>query len=219
MAETKITESEIAHIAIAILILSLVIGFQSIVSQDFPALSTAALFAAIIIILNVGAKKLMAGALDSGVEHKIWSFSRYGFKPGSRFKNEFPAGIVLPLLFSVITLGTFKLMALLTYETKALKHRAAKRFGHYSFTEMTDWHNALIGAAGIVVLLTLSLVSYFIPASNLEFLARMASYYAFFNLLPIGRLDGTQIYFGSRVLFAVLAAITLIFSAYSFLLV
>jgi len=219
MAETKITESEIAHILIAILILSLVIGFQSIVSQDFPALSTAALFAAIIIILNVGAKKLMASALDSGVEHKIWSFSRYGFKPRSRFKNEFPAGIVLPLIFSVITLGVFKFMALLTYETRALKHRAAKRFGHYSFTEMTDWHNALIGAAGIIVLLVLSLVSYFVPASNLEFLARMASYYAFFNLLPIGRLDGTQIYFGSRALFAVLAAITLIFSAYSFLLI
>ena len=219
MARTKITESEIAHIIIAILILSLVIGFQSIVDQSFSALSTAILFAAIIIILNVGAKKLTANALDSGVEHKIWSFSRYGFKPGSRFKNEFPAGIVLPLLFSVITLGIFKLMTLLTYETKTLKHRAAKRFGHYNFTEMTDWHNALIGAAGIIVLLALSLVSYFIPASNLEFLARMASYYAFFNLLPIGRLDGTQIYFGSRALYAVLAAITLIFTAYSFLLV
>ncbi len=219
MARTKITESEIAHLVIAILILSIVIGFQSIISQDFPALSTAILFAAIIILLNVGAKKLIAHSLDSDVEHKIWSFSRYGFRPGSRFKNEFPAGIVLPLLFSIVTLGIFKLMTLLTYETKALKHRAAKRFGHYSFTEMTDWHNALIGAAGIIVLLALSLISYFVPASNLELLARMASYYAFFNLLPIGRLDGTQIYFGSRALYAVLAAITLIFSAYSFLLV
>ena len=107
-------------------------------------------------------------------------------------------------------------MTILTYNTTALKRRAAKRFGYYSFAEMTDWHNALIGAAGIIVMLLLSFVSYWIP--TLEPLARLAAFYAFFNMIPFSKLDGSQIYFGSRILWYALAIITLIFASYALLL-
>lgn len=219
MHKQKLSENEMVHIIVAAIVLSLVIGFQFIINDAPSLVPTAVLFAVIIISLNILAKKVVARALDSDVEHKIWSFSRYGLKEHHRTKGEFPGGIIIPLVFTFLSLGSIKIMTLLTYEARALKHRAAKRFGQYSFTEMTDWHNALIGASGILILLILSATSYFLPFGNPELLSKMAAYYAFFNMLPLPKLDGMQIYFGSRVLYTVLAAVSMIFAVYSLLLV
>jgi len=136
-------------------------------------------------------------------------------KAVAEFKKEKPFGFYIPLFFTLFSLGLIKVMTFLTYETGALKHRAAKRHGYYSYTEMTDWHNGLIGAAGVVILLLISLISYL---TGLELLSKMAAYYAFWNMIPIAKLDGTQIFFGSRIIWAVLGVITLIFALYAFVL-
>jgi hypothetical protein len=81
---------------------------------------------------------------------------------------------------------------------------------------MTDWHNALIGAAGIVAVLILSIISYLIPWS--DSLWRLSAYYAFWNMIPLSNLDGTQIFFGSRVLWSTLAIVVAIFTVYAFAL-
>ena len=128
---------------------------------------------------------------------------------------QIPIGIVLPLFFIIFSLGRFKFPVFLTYEARALKTRASKRFGFYSYIEMTDWHHALIGAAGIVSVLVLSLITYMLPLNGVEFLAQLAAYYAFCNMLPISKLDGTQILFGSRIMYVTLAIITIIFTIYS----
>ncbi len=208
---------EIFNIIGAIIILTVIIGFVAPLTTTGEAIAKALLFAIIIILANVLVKKVVAYNLDADVEHEIWKVSRYGWKPNHYFKREVPAGIILPLFFALFSLGLFKFMALLTYETRALTQRAAKRFGYYSYTEMTEWHNSLIGAAGIIAVLLVSLISYFSPWSN-EILWRMASFYAFFNMLPLSKLDGTQIFFGSRVLWSALAIITFIFTSYALFL-
>jgi len=153
--------------------------------------------------------------LDANVEHRIWHFQRYGFKPRAKFKKEMPFGVILPLAISIVTLGAAQLMTFLTYETRALKHRAAKRFGFYSYTEMTDSHNGLIGASGVVVLLLISFIAYF---PGWEYLSKMAAFYAFWNMAPFSNLDGTQIFFGNRTLWSVLGVIVLIFVLYALFL-
>jgi hypothetical protein len=207
---------EILHITMAIIVLALVIGFNSLIELDSIGFGIAILFAAIMIIINVSAKKIMGRWLDAGVENTTWLWSRYGWKPGWHTKKPIPVGVILPIFVTAFSLGTVKLMTILTYETTALKRRAARKFGHYSFTEMTEWHNSLIGATGILLMLILSFVSYWIP--NLEPLARFAAFYAFFNMIPISKLDGMQIYMGSRLLWYTLAIITLIFASYAVLL-
>jgi len=162
------------------------------------------------------AKKFIAYKLDAAVENKIWFWQRYGFKEKQHLKNAIPAGIIFPIFLSALTLGGSKLMTILSYETTALKKRAAKRFGKSSFTEMTDKHTGMIGAAGIVMVLALSFVAYWIP--GVEGLSKYAAFYAFWNLIPFSQLDGTKIFFGSRVLWSVLAVITLIFVSYALLL-
>lgn len=206
---------EVNHTIAAILILTAVIGLSFVINSQWLSVLWAFIFAAIIIFVHVFAKKLTAHLLDADVEHSLWSFARFGLKPHQKLETQIPAGIIFPLALTLFTLGKFKLMTLLTYEARALKVRAAKRFGFYSYTELTEWHNALIGAGGIIALLILSFISYF---PGFEYLSKMAAYYAFCNMLPISKLDGTQIFFGSRILWTALALITIIFTAYALIL-
>ena len=210
-------ESEIVQIILAIVTLTVVVGFSDLVNLDAESFGKIALIGAIIILANIFAKKLMASHLDADVEHEVWKMQRYGLKEGDYLKKSIPAGIIFPIFITLITLGTVNLVTIITYETRALKRRAAKRFGPFSFTEMTDYHNALVGGAGIIASLVLAFVSYWIPGAGL--LGKIATLYAFSNMIPISKLDGAQIYFGSRVLWATLAVITLIFTAYALLLV
>lgn len=214
-----INKKEFLHITAATIVLAIVIGFSSVLNADYSGAATALLFAIVIIAVSTYAKKTAAYLLDANAEHELWTIKRYGLLPHQHFKGTMPAGIVVPLVFALGTLGFFKFMAVLTYEARALKARAARRFGYYSFAEMTDWHNALIGAGGILAILALSIVAYTLPIKGLEPLARLCAYYAFFNMLPLSKLDGTQIFFGSRILYAVLAATTLIFTVYALFLI
>jgi len=208
-------EKELINIILAIILLSLIISMDRLLNFDFFYLGTGLLFAFIIISIYVSSRKLMASWLDASVEHHLWKIRRYGFAPKRHFKRPFQASII-PLVVSIITAGFLKPMTLLMFETSALKRRAAKRHGYYSYTEMTDFHTALIGASGIVSVLILSLISYWIPA--LEELARMSAFFALWNLIPISKLDGSQIYFGSRVIWTALSIIALSFATFAILM-
>lgn len=212
-------DKEIVQIILAIATLGLVAGFSEIVSFDLVGFALIVAFSAIVIGANIIFKKIMASSLDADVEHEIWQVNRFGLRPGDYLKKSIPAGIIFPLFVTLATLGSIALMTIMTYETRALKRRAAKRFGPYSFTEMTDYHNALVGAAGIVSCLLITFVTYWLPGSLWGTIGKIAAFYAFFNMLPFSKLDGSQIYFGSRVLWAVLAVIVLIFLLYVMLLI
>src|SRR3989344_4203053 len=210
---------EILDIIIAVVVFAIVISAKSLLKADFTFFFIAILFAAIIVLVNIYSKKLAASSLDASVFHETWLWSRYGLKPHMKLKNTIPAGVFLPLILSIFSLGIVKCSALLTYETRALKRRASKRFGYYSFTEITDWHNSLIGAAGIIGVLILSIISYLlIPAIPiLQGIPTLAIYYAFWNMIPFSKLDGTQILFGSKVLYTALALVTLVMTLATFL--
>jgi len=208
---------EFLHILAAILLLTIVGGLSLAISSDWTALPQVLLFSALIIFTSIFAKKLMAYLLDSDVEHEIWRFSRWGIKPHQEFKKEVQFGIILPLMLSILSLGAIKFSTFLSYEARALKKRAAKRFGPFSYTEMTEWHHAVIGAAGIAAVLLLALIIYFLPF-DLEYPAKLAVFYAFSNMIPLPKTDGLQIFFGSRVLYTVLAVISIIFLSYAIII-
>jgi len=203
-------KKEIALIFFAIFLSTIVFGFKQIIEGDYNNLIQISFFSTIIILTSVFSKKAMASLLDIRVRHSIWSFSRYGLKPHQRLKEPFPIGAVLPLVLSLISLGFIKIPTFLIYETNALKRRAAKRHGYYSYTEISDWHNSIIGASGIFSVLLIAVIAYFLPF-DVELLFKFASYYAIANMIPISNLDGAQIFFGSRVLYATTATFSLIF--------
>src|SRR3989344_428080 len=154
-------KNEFLHIIAAIIILTAVASFNFIIKKDLETVPKIFLFAVILICVHVISKKLIAYSLDSSVKHSLWSIQRYGYRTVWYFKKPIPAGIILPIFLTIYSIGYLKPMTLLTYQTNALKARAAKRFGYYSFTEITEWHNAIIGAGSILCVLILSFLSYF----------------------------------------------------------
>jgi hypothetical protein len=201
---------EIINIIAAILIMFIASAFWPALQGSLTEMPLILLYSMIIILVAIGARKLMARALDADVEHEIWKVSKFGYGPSFHFKKEIPGGIMVPLFITLFTLGRlpFLAMTILTYEAKALKRRASKRFGFYSYKEMTDEHYGLIGVAGITSMFVLAIISYLFDQ---ELLTKLSIFYAFANMLPFSKLDGTQILIGSRIIYSVLAAITLIF--------
>ena len=171
---------------------------------------------AIILIFYITAKKLTAYYYESEEETKIWTFQRYGLYKKSYFKSPVPVGVILPFLLSVLTFGYIPWFAVTMSDVNPTEARTAKRHQIYSFSEMTEWHIALISASGILGVLVLAPVAYIL---NFPDLAKISVLFACFNMLPLGKLDGTRIFFGSIVLWVVLATISLIALSYALLLV
>ena len=207
--------SENNQILAAIVILFVIISFGPVINQNYSQLPLFALFSLIIILTAVGSKKLSGHLLDAEVEHEIWRLKHYGFWEHQHFRKAKPVGIIFPLLFSIISLGLVKFSAILTFEPKASKHRAAKRHGFHSFKELTDFHISLIAASSTVALLALAIASYVL---GFEYLAKTAIYYTFWNILPISKLDGAQIFYGNRTLYSTLGLITILFTAFALLI-
>lgn len=192
-----------------------VVGFGFTLIGDSSGLVWAFVFSVIVVGVPIAVKNAVAFFYDASVSHEIWNVYRFGVRPSEHFKKEKPFGVVIPLVFAFLGFlikVPLMILTFLTYETRALKYRAAKRHGFYSYTEMTDWHNGLIGASGVVSLLLVAVIGYLI---GFEFLARLASYYAFWSMVPVSKLDGTQIFFGNRIMWVVLAVVTLIFTFYA----
>ena len=207
-----IDRKELTIILIITLILSVTISLVK--SPESFLYALIAIF--IVIMANIFTKKITSYILDSEIKIKLWNIKRYGFKTKNYLKNSFPAGVFLPILVTAFSFGYFYWMACFIFEVKAKTYRAAKRWGLYTFSEMTEYHVGLIAASGIAINLGLAVLGYLIGFSDF---AKFNIYYAFFNLLPLSDLDGNKIFFGSIVLWSFLAILTLIGLGYAFLLV
>jgi len=169
----------------------------------------------LIIFINITAKKVAGFYLDSEIELKLWEIKRYGFKSHKHFKNPFPAGLAFPLIFTAFSFGYLTWTASLIFDTKPKIYRAAKRYGLYKFSEMSEYHIGLIASAGIMANLIFSVIGYLI---GFEEFSKLSIYYAFWNILPVSNLDGTQIFFGSKIIWTALAFVVLVFTLYALLL-
>jgi len=200
----------------SILIATIVIGvalsfFKSIETFLYTLL---AIFC--VIIVNILAKKIASFYLDSEIEMKLWKIERYGFRPSQYFKKAVPAGIILPIIVSLVSFGYVSWLASLIFDVKPKIYRTAKRHGLYSYSEMTESHIGLIAVAGVVANLIFAVIGYLL--GYMEF-SRLNIYFAFFNMLPLSDLDGNKIFFGNLVLWSFLAALILIGLFYAFFLI
>ena len=203
----------------SILVLTLIFAFAIGLFRSIERLPYIFLVFLIIILVNVLAKKIASFYLDSEMEIKLWTIERYGFKPSRYLKKPFPAGIILPILTSLLFWGQlsgFIWLASLVFDVKPKVYRAAKRYGLYSYTEMTEDHIGIIAATGVFANLFFAVIGYLLGFP--EF-ARFSIYFAFFNMIPLSDLDGNKIFFGNLVLWSFLAALVLIGLAYAFFLV
>jgi hypothetical protein len=192
---------------ITIITVSIVLGFAISLLESLQIFFYTILLILIIILINLTAKKIISFYYDLEMETKLWEMKRYGYTAGSYFKNPIPAGLIFPLITTAFSFGYITWLAALTFDIKTKIYKSAKRHGLYKFTEITEFHLALIATAGIVANLFMGLIGYLI---NQPEFARLNLYYAFFNIIPLSNLDGNKIFFGNLILWSFLTTIILI---------
>ena len=200
-----LTKKEGGVILLAILITAVSISMPNIQDTFLPILLSVSL----VILANIGAKKAMGYYLDTEVEIDFWQMGQYGIRPQRHFKKPIPLGIVLTAV-SKLFLYPFKnfvWMASLVFDVKPKIYKSAKRHGLYAFSETTEYHIGLIAAAGLTANLVFAVVGYFL---NFTDFAMISIFYAFFNVIPISKLDGNKLFFGSLILWSLLASLILL---------
>lgn len=149
-----------------------------------------------VILINILAKKIFAYSVETDINLNFWSTYWYGFTKKSHFDKSLPMAW-LPLVTSLITFGNFIWMPIIEFEVTPRPERIARQHGTYRYTAVTEWHIALIAAIGILANIILGITGYIL---GFETFAKWNIFYAAWSILPIGKLDGTKIFFGSRKL-------------------
>lgn len=191
MLKTK----EVISILLAIILFAFVIWFF----KDTRLILPSFVIAAVVILTNIVAKKIAARYFHSEAEVSIWQFQRWGYYQRSHFKTPKPIGLILPflLVFASAPEGAIKMLTFLQTEiTVTIKRISKKRGGLNRYYELTEWHNGLIVAYGILANVAVVAIPYIFGRYELLLdIAKYSIYYAIWNMLPIGQLDGTKVFF------------------------
>jgi hypothetical protein len=198
---------EIKHFFIAVLVIALAFGFDD-GSELFSAVSwiTNFVVAFISVLFCYGlylfAQKKMAEKHGVRLEYSLWFMEKFWFGEKKRkygVKPKFYIGVVLSVVLTFISSGLFPFTGL--GESKLIE-KVAQRTGR-KFKRVTDYETALIYLAGpfalTIFMLILSWLKIFgFEVGNLIFISVMI---VLFNLVPIPSLDGSKIFFSSRVIY------------------
>lgn len=194
-------KKEIATILLATVILALAYSFKR--TEIFYSALASFL---VIISVNVIAKKIIGFHFETNVETKFWTWQQFGLRKDMHFKTPIPMAW-LPLLLALFAKGSLLWLGILEFDIKAKAERVTKRHGLYRFSEVTEWHMALIAVWGIVANLIFAIAGYII---GFELFAKLSIYFIAWNVIPLGRLDGSKIFFASRGLWITVFTITAI---------
>jgi len=210
---------EVGIIFLAAIILGITFSFPITAETvfNYSLIFYFTLFFLVIIAVNVIAKKIMAYLLEANVKTKLWEVYFFGFRAKEHFNKPLPM-IWVPLLFSFLTNGFLKWIPVLEFDVTPRVERVSRRHGLYRFSEMTEWHIALIAVVGIFANLLLAIIGYFGLATInpiFESFALWNIFYASWCLLPVSSLDGTKIFFGSRVLWFTMLIICAVFLGFA----
>ncbi|VVB80732.1 Uncharacterised protein [uncultured archaeon] len=197
--------NELLLIVLAAIVLA--ISFNYPRTSFVTILSLFGIFAGIILV-NTLAKKFFASNLETEVNQNLWAWFQFGFGKKDHFKKPLPM-IWMPILTTLLTKGIFVWMPLISFDVSPKPERITRRHGLYRYTEVTEWHIALIAAFGIIANIAVGIVGYF---AGFETFAKLSVLYAVWSLVPVSNLDGSKIFFGSRNLwFAMLVIVLAVF--------
>ncbi|MFZ5955560.1 MAG: hypothetical protein ACOYT4_03970 [Nanoarchaeota archaeon] len=196
---------------ITIILASLILGWTVSLFSPINQIYSATICFFIIIVANIFIKKAVAYYYEANVKTKFWSWTQYGFSRESYFKNPLPM-FWLPLVLGFISRGYFFWLGILEFDISPRVERISKRHDLYKFTELAEWHVALIAVSGIIINLLLAVIGYII---GFEFFAKLNVYYALWSVIPLGGLDGSKILFGNKTLWFATFLITMAFFIFS----
>ena len=192
------SKNEAIAIAVASIMMGYMLAFRSITWLSW--LSYAGIAAIIVLVHHFG-YKLSARLLDCSSETRLWTMKQFWFSTYAHFKKPFPVWLFVPLILVWLTLGAVKWLGIITFEVVPLPSRIKFRW-----RELTEWHIALIAAGASFANIIVALIA---KVLGFESFAVYNLLFVFFCMIPFG-LDGTKIFFGSRLLWVFMTAFSLI---------
>jgi hypothetical protein len=206
-----LTKRESAWIIITIILFAFILifplGQYNVLLWFIPVL---------IILINVMTKKIAADFFNIKIEHTIWEIQQYWWYKSSKFKKPVPIGLLFPFVITFLSLGLIKPLTFLQFKYKNLPHkRILKKRGAVKAEEINESDLAFTAAWGFFSLLSLVLLGILFRVPEL---AKYSVYYGLWNLLPIGNLDGSKLFFGSLITWTFILILFLISLAFTILL-
>jgi len=199
--EIKEYAKEIATIVLATIVLAIAVSFNN--SKIFYA---AVLSFLVIFVVNITMKKIVGYIFQTDIKTKFWTWYQYGFREDWHFKRPIPM-IWLPLLLTLITKGLFFWLGILEFDVVAKTERVSKVHGMYRFTEITEHHMGWIAAWGIILNFVFAVGGYIL---GFELFTKLSIYFIAWSVIPLGRLDGSKIFYGGIVKWSIISTLTII---------
>ena len=202
----KFTPSELKGFLITILVLAFVISFREWggAEFDFAVGFSNFLFAVLIVgvslLIHTTGQRFWSLATGYRLEYQMWGL-----------------GLFLAVIFAVITNGRFWFLVAGGF---MVHHLAGHRLGWFRY-DINYWAVALIALAGnlatvlFIIVLKVSNVLALNPLLQKFIIFNIV--YTVYNMVPIPPLDGSKIFYGSRMLYAfylpgIIAIILLLYS-------
>ena len=192
-------KEEFWSIVVAVLIMTFVIGFAEFTILAFVY---ALIMSSILLSIFILTQKIVADQLGCKIKYKLWSFRRYWLRWQDKLNWDFPAWIVIPLVLIVLSDGLLRWTAIMTFVTAVTAKKVSKKF-----SEIKEFDLSLIASSGVFAVLVLALIMKLLGFN--EF-ASVSCWFAFLNALPIGNMNGTKIFFGSKILWIFILVLTVI---------
>lgn len=187
----KFTHHEIRGIIIAILAIAFIISFKEWGKTSFDAtagiynLFNAVLIVALSILIHDFGQRIWGLAIGYRIEYRMWTF-----------------GLIAALIIAFISNGSLWLIVPSGF---MLHHIAGHRLGWFRY-DINYFGQAMVALAGplftLMLIILLKALNSFFPNPLIQKAIIFNVVYAITSLLPIPPLDGSKIYFGSRMLYA-----------------
>lgn len=199
-----------------ILLASLIVGFSLSLTSNLENFSLMFFTILLVILGNIISKEFAAYYYDLKIEHRFLEIKRYGVAAHDHFKKPFPLGAIIPLITAMLSAGYFIWLNILYFDSKAEVYRVAKRRGFYSYSESSEMHEGIVAIWGVVGTILLGVIGILIDFPEFT---KLSFFYAFFNTIPIGKLDGNKILFSEITLWAIAIIATLSLSIFAILFI
>lgn len=191
----RFSRYELRGIIISILVIAFIVSFNEWGSSSAfePAIGLFNLFNAILIValsilFHDAGQRLWGLAMGYRVEFKMWTF-----------------GLIASLALAFINNGRIPYLWLIAPSGFTLHLIAGHRLGWFRYN-INYFGQAMVALAGplftLMLVLFLKVLYIFSPTPLILLAIRFNVIYAIISLLPIPPLDGSKIYFGSRMLYA-----------------
>ncbi len=206
----KFKNLEIKHLLISTIVLAFVFSFREWGTEGFSVITGITnwilyiLVVAIALILKQIGHKIVAKKYGASSEFRIWSIERYGLSKSKKFPKSFvgyriqtfPLGLILSITLAFVSNGLIKFAAVTSSKIKE-KYRLGKKFKN-----LTEFETAAISLAGPLTNLFLAII-FQITGNlfNFERFVIVNSALAMYSMIPLSKLDGSRIFFGSKILY------------------